>query len=181
MTGALNPSIDDTVMFTDPDAPVGILTLEELTVTAKSGLGGGTTSSRVADLTMVRWDLGVIVPVTVRLKGPDEAPDETRRVRVVVASVLVSERLVWFRFALTPDGTPERVSATVPDRPLREYKVTREVPVLPVLTVSMFGTMETNRSGPLSLNTPSTEKCCIWAPVPLAMTPLPAPELLVAI
>ncbi len=180
MTGVLNPEIDDTVMFTDPDAPEGIFTLEELTVTAKSGLGGGITSSSVADLMMVVWDLGVIVPVTVRLKAPDEAPDGTRIVSVVVADAPVSGRLVWFRFALTPVGTPERVSATVPDRPLSEYNVTREIPVLPVPTVRMLGTMETNRSGPLSLNTPSTEKCCIWEPVPVAMTPLPAPELVVA-
>lgn len=146
-------------MFTDPDAPVGILTLEELTVTAKSGLGGGITSSRVADLTMVRCDFGVIVPATVRLKAPAEALDDTRMVRLVVADALVRDRFVWFRLALTPDGTPDSVSATVPDRPLREYKVTRETPVLPEPTVRMFGTMETNRSGPLSLKTPSTEKC----------------------
>jgi hypothetical protein len=159
---------------------MGIFTLAELTVTEKSGLGGGITSSRTPDLTMVWCALVVIVPVIVRLKAPDEALDETRMFRVVVADAPVSRRLVWFRFALTPDGIPERVSATVPDSPLREYKVTRETPVLPVPRVRMLGTMETNRSGPLSLNTPSTEKCCIWEPVPVVITPLPAPELLVA-
>lgn len=90
---------------------------------------------------------------------PAVALDETRMLRVVVADTPMIDRLVWFRFALTPTGIPERVRATVPDRLLREYKVTCETPILPAPMVRKFGTTETNMSGPSSLNTPSTEKC----------------------
>ncbi len=40
-------------MLTEPDAPEGILTLEEPRDTEKSGLGGGITSSRIEDRTIV--------------------------------------------------------------------------------------------------------------------------------
>ncbi len=99
---------------------------------------------------------------------------------VVVADAPVSGRLVWLRVAVTPRGTPSNVNEIVPERPLREYRVTREVPLPPAAIVRMLGTMETNRSGPLSLNTPSTEKCSIWLPVPVFIMPLPAPEPLLA-
>lgn len=124
VTGAANPLRDVTVTPSLPEDPAGILIRDVLSEREKSGVGGGTVSSRLADRVMIVFALGVIVPTTVMLKLPERAVDPTAIPREVVAEAPVSRIDVWLRLALTPVGTPVNVRLTMPVKPFRAYSVT---------------------------------------------------------
>ena len=77
----------------------------------------------------------------------------------VLAVEFVSETVVWFKTALTLEGIPDTARLTGPARPLSPKTLRTEVSELFTTKLSSSGTAETNKSGPLSLNTPSSDEC----------------------
>ena len=109
--------VRDTV--SPPDPPTGMLMLDGDSEMEKSGLTGRTVSERPAVLVMVP-DLTAALPKIIMVKFPATAVELTVTLRVVLAEAPVRDMSVWFRLAVTPVGTPDNESVSVPVRPLRE-------------------------------------------------------------
>ncbi len=151
--GWLKPPIDATIIVVAPLRP-RVMDIEvEDAVTVKSGSALDVTVVVVAEVvttfTSTEWLNVPLVPVTLMMKEPVEAPAPALIVRAEVAVPLAVGVTGLGRSKLVPDGavpTQDPASPTWLLKPSNEVTIIVAVPLEPGLTEIKFGEEETAKS-----------------------------------